>query len=296
MADRLPHRTGTRTALIASAVLGALVLFAGGGADESTRHPHLTAVRADVGRSAESRTVTFTGTDLDRVAAVYLGAQRLRGLTRLSTGSVTALVDHAPRFAPGTLRFGLLVNGVVVPSGETFRYVATTEVDRQLQYLGANIDRRTAGSGYAYYPGNDCANFVSQTLHARGFPLTASWRPGAAGWISSTRLRADLIASGRAKEYPDTPANRAKVRVGDVIQFDWDRNGDRDHSGVVTRIMRTSDGPIGIFYSAHTDARPPHANNSPSHDLSIERSAVNHRAYYDLRVAGRAYFLRVSGA
>jgi hypothetical protein len=202
-------------------------------------------------------------------------------------------VDHSPNFSSGTYNFALLQSGTQYWTSKSFQYVTTTNVDKQLRYLGANIDRRTAGSGYAYYPSNDCANFTDQTLHARGWAYTSSWRPGSTNWVSSTHLRSYLLGSGRVKEYSDSQANRAKVAVGDVIQFDWDKSGDRDHTGVITRIYKDSTGKITIYYSAHTDARPPHVNNSPSHDLTIEQSKINHEEYYKLKSPGRAYFLHI---
>ena len=44
------------------------------------------------------------------------------------------------------------------------------------------------------------------------------------------------------------------VKVGDVVQFDWDDSGDRDHTGVVTSVVTERDGSIEIRYAGHTDA------------------------------------------
>ena len=51
-----------------------------------------------------------------------------------------------------------------------------------------------------------------------------------------------------------TDDQRDQVKVGDVVQFDWDDSGDRDHTGIVTAVITEADGSITIEYAGHTDA------------------------------------------
>ena len=44
------------------------------------------------------------------------------------------------------------------------------------------------------------------------------------------------------------------MKVGDIVQFDWDDSGDRDHTGIVTSVTTEADGSITIHYAGHTDA------------------------------------------
>ncbi len=92
----------------------------------------------------------------------------------------------------------------------------------------------------------DCANFVSQTLHARGWHMTKEWKATkengkqfyTSAWISSTALH-DYIQKhklGTALSWKRIN----KVQVGDIVQFDWDNSGDRDHTAIVSAILETN--------------------------------------------------------
>jgi Putative amidase domain len=108
--------------------------------------------------------------------------------------------------------------------------------------------------------GTDCVNFTSQTLLARGWPMTSEWsfsidssgthysRP----WISSTGFR-DYLASHPELATPLDWSQRDQVSVGDVVQFDWDASGDRDHTAVVSGI-ETLAGKRVILLTSHSPA------------------------------------------
>jgi hypothetical protein len=70
-------------------------------------------------------------------------------------------------------------------------------------------------------------------------------------WIRSTAFARWLAAHPRLAE-PLTDAQRSRVRVGDVVQFDWDTSGDRDHTGVVSRVERRADGSIEVDVAQHS--------------------------------------------
>ena len=108
--------------------------------------------------------------------------------------------------------------------------------------------------------GTDCVNFTSQTLLARGWKMDSEWsfsldssgthysRP----WISSTGFR-DYLASHPDKATALTWEQREQVAVGDVVQFDWDASGDRDHTAVVSGI-ETLNGKRVILLTSHSPA------------------------------------------
>ncbi|RXZ49736.1 amidase domain-containing protein [Agromyces binzhouensis] len=104
--------------------------------------------------------------------------------------------------------------------------------------------------------GNDCVNFASQALVARGWEQTDEWHHGGdpysstASWRSSTAMHAWLSAHPELAT-PLDDGDRDQVRLGDIVQFDWDRSGDRDHTGIVTRIER-GDGEVRIAFAGHT--------------------------------------------
>nr|WP_246318654.1 amidase domain-containing protein [Leifsonia psychrotolerans] len=111
---------------------------------------------------------------------------------------------------------------------------------------------------YGEVPDNDCVDFASQSLIARGWTMDSEWWSEGTGedfdfssaWVSSTAFRDYLADSGRATVLSDS--QRDQVKLGDIVQFDWDNLGDRDHTGIVTRIEGSGDD-LEIFYAGHTD-------------------------------------------
>ena len=78
---------------------------------------------------------------------------------------------------------------------------------------------------YASYKGKggDCANFVSQCLHAGGLPMDNEWNPNTSAWkgcISQMRYLTETLGFS----YIINP-NASEVHVGDPIYYD-DGNGD----------------------------------------------------------------------
>jgi len=104
--------------------------------------------------------------------------------------------------------------------------------------------------------GNDCVNFASQALVARGWAQTEEWNHGGdpysstASWRSSTAMH-EWLSDHPELARPLDDSQRDQVRLGDIVQFDWDRSGDRDHTGIVTRIER-GDGEVRIAFAGHT--------------------------------------------
>jgi hypothetical protein len=133
-------------------------------------------------------------------------------------------------------------------------------VAEQMEYARAHW-QDTSSDQFGFLPENDCVNFTSQSLLARGWETDDEWWYSDDGdpwahppaWISSTAFMEYL------EEHPEratalTDAQRDQVKVGDVVQFDWDDSGDRDHTGVVTSVKAELDGSITIRYAGHTEA------------------------------------------
>ncbi len=131
----------------------------------------------------------------------------------------------------------------------------------QLAYVREHWDD-TSSEQFGYLDENDCVNFASQSLLARGWAVDDEWwydesgdgYSSAPAWVSSTALRDYL------EEHPErgatalTDDQRADVKPGDLVQFDWDDSGDRDHTGIVTSVVTAADGSVTIHYAGHTDA------------------------------------------
>ena len=127
----------------------------------------------------------------------------------------------------------------------------------QLAYLQKHWKNYNTAD-YGVVPDNDCVDFASQSLIVRGWKMDDDWWSEGTGeefdfsspWVSSTSFRDYLEGSGRASALSDS--HRDQVKLGDVVQFDWDNSGDRDHTGIVTRITGSGDD-IKIYYAGHTD-------------------------------------------
>jgi len=127
-----------------------------------------------------------------------------------------------------------------------------TGVDAQLAYLDAHWDDRNS-EGFGSLDGTDCVNFTSQGLLARGWQMNDEWwHVSAVGlhkysspWISSTAFMNYLA------ERPElaTAVDASEAELGDIVQFDYDNSGNRDHTATISRI--DADGTIRVIQ--HSD-------------------------------------------
>lgn len=127
-------------------------------------------------------------------------------------------------------------------------------VDAQVSYALAYWS--DYNDSFGVVTGNDCVNFASQSLLQRGWVQDDAWYYNAdnvyrssSAWVSSTALRNYLQTRSDTVALDDS--QRDQVAVGDIVQFDWDNSGDRDHTGIVTRVDSTDTG-VRIFFAGHT--------------------------------------------
>lgn len=120
---------------------------------------------------------------------------------------------------------------------------------------------------YKYFPNADCANFVSQCLHAGGWPEQGKyccgsssswyydwgWRPGYSNtWaVANDFGRFVSIYSGRGYAYSlaHKPWHQY-FKIGDIVQIDKDKNGKWDHTMIVTEI--TNNDMYMTYHSTNT--------------------------------------------
>lgn len=126
-------------------------------------------------------------------------------------------------------------------------------INAQLAYADSHWQTRVNPT-YLYIPSNDCANFASQTLVARGFEQTTEWNQKdqvpTHSFVSATALKKYLLGMPGVKELTD--GQRDEVKLGDLVMFDWNRSGDTDHVGVVDFIQKQADGTMRIYFAQHT--------------------------------------------
>ncbi|PZF60390.1 hypothetical protein DEI92_08605 [Curtobacterium sp. MCBD17_034] len=146
----------------------------------------------------------------------------------------------------------------------TLTYAALTAVDRQLQYAMAHWSNyNLAEYGNMNAIGGDCANFVSQTLVARGWQQRDDWYNHDAGAEHSATwtycpsldpwLQTNAAAFGLTRRTLD---ERAKVGVGDIVMWDWNGNGSPDHTTIVSEVFPKPDGTVLIKSASHNEDGP----------------------------------------
>ena len=156
----------------------------------------------------------------------------------------------------GSHRDASVTRTAAVVTGTTQSAAANTA--KQLAYAIAHWnDYNTAEYGDLNPVGGDCANFVSQTLIARGWKMNSQWfnHSAAAHWSPAwgyvpamdNYLRANAAQLGITR-YPLD--QRDKVKVGDIVMFDWDNNNSLDHVMIVSAIEQTG-GTIQIKMVGH---------------------------------------------
>jgi len=185
----------------------------------------------------------------------------VRGRTALALAMVLAVGVGVSGCsgADGRVVSDIADQGAPAPAatGSAAPHTGNRDIDRQLAYAFKHWDD-TSSKKYGNLGGSDCVNFTSQTLLARGWKMDADWwysnTDGSMNygspWISSTAMMKYL--QGR----PDlatalTDKQRSKVRVGDIAQFDYDNSGDRDHTGVVSKVVKDGSS-IKIYLVQHS--------------------------------------------
>ena len=198
------------------------------------------------------------------VALATSGGDRSSTAVSLPTPSATATATAEPRETPAATAEPVAVDAAVQAQ---LNYALT-------HWSDYNTD------GYGVVTGNDCVNFTSQTLIERGWTMDDAWYASGTGsdfdfsspWVSSTAFMNYVADTGRATALTDD--QRDQVKLGDVVQFDWDNSGDRDHTAVVSRIEGTGDD-IVISYAGHTDD-----TDFLSVDFAITEKHPGGTAYY----------------
>lgn len=251
---------GTRrqalVALGAIAVGGGLAACSGTtGSSSVTASTAAPAVRRATPAVASVRGGTrleLRGSGLASVSAVRIAGSEI-AVTSSTADRVVLSAPGSTDFASGAVEATLLAGASAVASTR-ITYGPVDGIDEQLQYLLTYWKRYNPD--YEPLGTTDCVDFASQSLLARGWRQQGSWTHAAAvaesggAWISSTLFR-DFMTAHPELGTALTDDQRAKVRLGDVVQFDWDGTGDRDHTGVVTRITRDGEA-IRIGFAGHT--------------------------------------------
>lgn len=248
----------THTAVAAAATTTTTTAAAATTAAKVAPSPKPTKLSLTSGSTAGTRRITLTGTNLGTVRAISFGKMPATDIRVVNSTTITLVLGPSKFFQPGTVYVSIGQRGVAkaVTSKVAFTYQVRTAVDREMNYAFDNWNAHGT-TKYVYISANDCVNFASQVLRARGWTDTANWfnhggwDVGSA-WVSSTALK-NFIAARPARATALTDAQRASVKIGDVVQFDWDKTGDRDHTAIISKKTVDADGHVNLYYVAHTD-------------------------------------------
>ena len=271
-----------RRLFAASAALTGLLVAVGLPAHADTASaPTATSINKTSGGSSATRTVTMTGTGFSQLAGIKVGGVACSTSADYSAcNSFTVVSDTTVKFVlapdsyqPGTDAIVLTPEtGSPIPTTLTFKRWLRTKVDREMAYAFVHWNdgaKSTAAKRFGYFIDNDCANFTSQSLLARGWSPSDAWYnagpinaksvtggvDSSSTWISSTALSSWL------KTRPDLATRLGysgidQVSVGDVVQFNWDGVGSTwDHTAIVSRVVVLPNGHHDVYYVAHTSNR-----------------------------------------
>jgi hypothetical protein len=214
----------------------------------------VSSVSPAAGSVKGGTSVTVSGIGLTDVRAVQVAGSVVPATAH--AGTITFRTPPAAAFLPATATIVLRSGSGATVGTTRYRYHTADGVDRELAYMLKYW--KHYNPDYEALDDNDCVDFTSQALLQRGWKQQGEWVHADAvvdsgsAWRSSTSFR-DFM-----EEHPElgtalSDQQRSKVRLGDVVQFDWDDSGDRDHTGVVTRITRSKSGHIAISFAGHTN-------------------------------------------
>lgn len=208
-----------------------------------------TAAKAPVAPTATESTAAKSA------VPITTGAVDPAAATTVTTPEPTASPEPPATPVPAAAAPGRPTARSAKPITLTFTYLPDPRVTTQIDYVLAHWNHYNSDE-FGSIPGNDCVNFTSQSLLARGWTMDDGWSfnretfQSTPAWTSSTALAAYLAAHPE-RATPLSDDERSKVKVGDVVQFDWDASGDRDHTGIVTRVEKTDAGTV-IRFAGHT--------------------------------------------
>lgn len=219
----------------------------------------ISAITSDVGSLTAGERVTLAGENLSKVTAVMFDNSKASDLVHVDENTITVTVPTIHDYVPSTVTVAVKTDchTAAITPPLAYTYEAKTNVDRQMQYLFTYWDNYNSDQyGDLNDVGGDCANFVSQSLLARGWTMTDDWYSYDSGtdWSAAWGYVPAFDEWLRAHpEYGATehPLNdRSQVKIGDLVVFDWDNDGSLDHIQVVSSV-EVVDGVTKIGMVGH---------------------------------------------
>jgi hypothetical protein len=180
--------------------------------------PVATSISRTSGGTAALPTVRMRGRAMANVARVVVGDQDAQQLTLLSPTEIRFVVPEADDFAPGKVAVSLIsaTDHARIATPYTWTYAVLSAVDREMRYAATNWDRHVSAR-FGYIPKNDCVNFTSQLLEARGWHESAAWWNDGPVHRTVTSTKTITVPTKRTITTTDTvkgkPVKKTTVKV-----------------------------------------------------------------------------------
>ncbi|KRD00615.1 hypothetical protein ASE41_35840 [Streptomyces sp. Root264] len=172
----------------------------------------------------------------------------------LSKPTPTVKVTTADDTMPNAKRAATTWNPPAVPkTGTAYDYKAMAAYAEKYVY-SYNKDYPDFNNHTA---GGDCTNFVSQSLKAGGWKHVPGYVYDYTKWFGNADIQSDSFVGVNEWSWfaqnskRTTPlANVYQLEVGDVLQMDFDRDGSKDHTMIVT--AKSNGMPYLTYHSNNT--------------------------------------------
>jgi hypothetical protein len=223
--------------------------------------PHIvTDVSPAAGSLTGGETITISGSALEGVKRVLFGASDSPLITVINDSTVHAVVPHSYTYRPGPVTLTVLdasgFPGLDSSAALSYDYQVVTATDQQLQYAFEHWNNyNLAQYGDFTDWGGDCMNFVSQTLVARGWATSVDWyndaqQDWAPAFVAVPEFDEWLSEHPELGAVRHTLVDRAQLKIGDIVMFDWDNDGSLDHAQIVSGI-EVVEGKQHVYLVGH---------------------------------------------
>lgn len=200
-------------------------------------------------------TMALSGTGLSQVATVMVAGQPVDATITETTIEFT--MPRSERYVAGPVEVAFMSGTGETLATAPYEYRVETPVDAQMEYAFRHWqDYNLADWGTFNPSGGDCMNFVSQTLFARGWQMTDNWY----SYDGGTRFTSAWVYVPTFDNWLRTEApngveyvpfeQRDRLKVGDIVVFDFNNNGTPDHIQIVSAV-EVVDGETKIKMVGH---------------------------------------------
>jgi Putative amidase domain len=125
--------------------------------------------------------------------------------------------------------------------------------NREQAVAYANTYWNSYNPAYRYFSTNDCTNFISQCLHAGGYPMVGGDHRGRGWWYRNNQWSYSWAVANSFYWFLRSRAQSVSrvedLQIGDVICYDFEGDGKWNHNTIVT--YKDENGQA--YVNAHTN-------------------------------------------